>query len=160
MFRGSLIGVDVEQWDDHEREVVRHPGAAAVLTVTAEGSVLFVRQLREALRAPILEIPAGLVEPNEDPADTARRELEEETGYRATELERLGRVYTSPGYSDEVVHLFLATAEPAKTTEEGIELVAMAPEDAVAAVRDGRITDAKSVIALLLAADRLLAGPR
>jgi ADP-ribose pyrophosphatase len=153
-----LIRVDVERWGDNEREVVHHPGAAGVVTVTPEGNVILVRQLREALREPLLEIPAGILEPGEDPQDTARRELEEETGYRATRLDRLGRVHTSPGFADEVVHLFVADAERVGDTEDGMELVELAPGEAVAAVRDGRITDAKTAVALLLAADRLGAG--
>jgi ADP-ribose pyrophosphatase len=150
--------VEVEWWNDHEREIVRHPGAAAVVTLTPEGRVLFVRQIRESLRAPLLEIPAGIIEPGENPEVTARRELEEETGYRAGELERLGRVYTSPGFSDELVHLFFARVERVGRPEEGIELVARSPEEALAAVGDGEITDAKSAVALLLAEGRLAAG--
>jgi ADP-ribose pyrophosphatase len=159
VFHGSLIRVEVERWNDHERELVRHRGAAGVVAVSPEGTVVLVRQLREALRAPLLEIPAGVLEPGEQPEDTARRELEEETGYRARELDRLGRVYSSPGYSDEVVHLFVGHAEGSGSPEEGIELVHLAAGDALAAVRDGRITDAKTAVALLLAADRLPAGP-
>jgi ADP-ribose pyrophosphatase len=158
VFRGSLIRVEVERWNDHEREVVRHPGAAAVVTLTPDGRVLFVRQMRETLRAPLLEIPAGIMEPGEDPDATARRELEEETGYRAGELERLGRVYTTPGFSDEVVHMFFARVERVGRPEEGIELVDRSPEEALAAVRDGEITDAKTAVGLLLAAERLAAG--
>lgn len=158
MFRGSLIRVDVERWGDNEREVVHHPGSAAVVTVTPEGNVVLIRQLREPLREALLEIPAGILDPGEDPRETARRELEEETGYRAERLERLGRVHTSPGFTDEVMHLFVAEAKRVGDTEDGIELVELTPSEAVAAVRGGRITDAKTAVALLLAAGRLDAG--
>jgi ADP-ribose pyrophosphatase len=154
VFRGNLLRVEVERWaePDRIREVVHHPGAAAVLAVTPERRVVFVRQLREAVRESLLEIPAGVYdEEGESPEETARREVREETGYRVTSLQSLGRVYTTPGFSDERIDLYLAEVEPEAEPEEGVEAVEMAWDDAVTLAREGRIPDAKTAIAIFLA---------
>lgn len=155
VFHGRLIDVEVESWDAGEREVVRHPGACGVVALTHRGDVLLVRQLREAVRRELLEIPAGILEPGEDPRRCAARELAEETGYRATAVEPLGAVLSSPGFTDERIELFLAEAEPGGNPEPGVRVVPMPLADAVAAVREGRIVDAKTAVALLLARERL-----
>jgi 8-oxo-dGTP pyrophosphatase MutT (NUDIX family) len=163
VFRGRLIRVEVESWPAGEREVVRHPGACAVVALTAAGDVLLVRQMREAVRERLLEIPAGILDvPGEDGAACAARELVEETGYRASALEPLGRIYTTPGFTDERIELFMARAEPppgAPAPEHGVEVVRMPFPVAVRAAADGRIVDAKTVVALLLARDRSMAWP-
>lgn len=152
VFRGKLISVEVESWPGGEREVVRHPGACAVVAFTAGGEVVLVRQIREAVRESLLEVPAGILDvAGEDPAGCAARELLEETGYRAANVRPLGFIYTSPGFSDERIDLFVADAEPAAAAEDGIEVVLMPFEAALAAIRDGRIRDAKTAVALLLA---------
>jgi ADP-ribose pyrophosphatase len=154
VFRGNLLRVEVERWaePDRVREVVHHPGAAAVLAVTPERRVVFVRQLREAVRESLLEIPAGVYdEEGESPEETARREVREETGYRVTSLQSLGRVYTTPGFSDERIDLYLAEVEPEAEPEEGVEAVEMAWDEAVTLAREGRIPDAKTAIAIFLA---------
>lgn len=151
-FRGPLFRVEIEHWANPERrrDLVRHPGAAAVLPLTAEGRVVLVRQVREALREVLLEIPAGLYDvPGEDPEETARREVEEETGYRVVGIEILGRIHTSPGFTDEAIDLFRAEVEPAGKPEHGVEVVEMLPEEALAALGE-EITDAKTAVALLL----------
>lgn len=153
--RGRLLRLDVERWTDpdREREVVRHPGSVGILALTGAGHVILVRQLREAVRDRLPEIPAGIRDVRGEPREeTARRELREETGYRATDLEPLGRIHPSPGFSDEVIDLFRAQAEPEGRPEEGLEVITMPLEDAVKAVRAGRITDAKTAVAVLLAA--------
>lgn len=154
VFAGRLIRVAVEQWPAGEREVVRHPDGCVVVAFTPEGSVLLVRQSREAVRGDLLELPAGVRGPaDEGGAACAARELLEETGYRAVRLEPLGRFYSSPGFTDEALELFLAEAEPAgEPGEEGIEVVPMDFDQALRAVRDGRIADAKTALGLLLAA--------
>ncbi len=147
--------MEILRWPGKRRDVVRHPGAAAVLPMTARGSVVLVRQEREAVGEQLLEIPAGIYDvEGESPEDAARRELEEETGYRATRMEPLGRVHTSPGFTDEAIDLFAAEAEPAGRPERGIEVVEMPLEDAVRAVDRGEISDAKTALAILLAARR------
>lgn len=152
-FRGKLLRVEVEQWPVGEREVVRHPGACAVVALTEAGEVLLVRQIREPVREVMLEIPAGIYDvEGEDPAGCAAREVLEETGFRTREVEPLGTIYTSPGFTDERIDLFVARAEDAGGPgEEGVEVVRMPFTEALAGVRDGRIEDAKTVCGLLLA---------
>jgi ADP-ribose diphosphatase len=154
IFDGTLIRVVRETWPEGIRELVHHPGAAAVVPLLGD-EVLLVRQLRQSIRAMTLEIPAGILDrPGEPPSECAARELREETGHRAEDVRPLGLVHTSLGFTDERIELFTCRAVPEGEPEEpGIEVVPMAFADAVAAVRDGRITDAKSVAALLLAAD-------
>jgi ADP-ribose pyrophosphatase len=139
------------------REFVRHPGAAAVVPLK-EGAVLLVRQNRHAVGADLLEIPAGKLDvPGEDPADCARRELKEETGFVAGVLESLGVFYSSPGFTNERFHLFLATeleqVEPAPEHDGGepISIEWLRLEAAVDAVTTGKIADAKTALGLVLA---------
>lgn len=157
VFRGNLIRVEVERWPAGEREIVRHPGACGVVAFTDSGEVLLVRQMRESIRETLLEIPAGIYDvEGEDPLGCAARELLEETGYRTTDLEPLGTIYSSPGFTDERMDLFMARAEDAGGPgEEGVEVVRMPFSEAIESVRDGRITDGHTVAALLLARDRL-----
>jgi ADP-ribose pyrophosphatase len=156
VFRGRLLSVDAERWPSGEREVVHHPGACAVVARTADGEVVLVRQFREAVRRPLLEIPAGIFDvAGEDGAGCAAGELLEETGYRAVRLELLASIYTSPGFADERIELFLAEAErEGQPGEDGIEVVTMPLDQATQAIDDGWIVDAKTVVGLLLAAAR------
>lgn len=139
-------------------DLLKHPGAAAVVPFLDDGRVLLIRQYRYAAGGYLLEIPAGKLDPGEAPEACAARELEEETGYRAGRLEKLGVIWPSPGFTDERIHLFAAydlrLAEQCLEADEIIELVPMAFEAAVAGVRDGEIQDAKTGMALLLAAER------
>jgi ADP-ribose pyrophosphatase len=139
------------------RETVRHPGAAAVVAVR-EGAVLLVRQNRHAVGADLLEIPAGKLDaPGEGPAACAARELEEETGYRAGALEAMGVFYSSPGFTDERFHLFLATGlEPSgpPPDHDGDEPIAtewLPLDEAVEAIGNGGIVDSKTALGILLA---------
>ena len=148
----------------YEREVVHHPGAVAVVPVLDDGrTVVLVRQYRSALDALVLEIPAGKCDVDgEAPEVTAARELEEEVGCQAGSMERLGEIHNSPGFSDERVIIFLAerleegTASPHGIEEQHmvIEHVSLAQADQL--IADGHITDAKTVVGLLLARDKLL----
>jgi ADP-ribose pyrophosphatase len=160
VFRGTLLRVEVETWPVGVREVVRHPGACAVVALTPQGDVLLVRQYRQAIRRELIEIPAGIFDvEGEDPAGCAVRELLEATGYRVTELEPLGTIHSSPGFTDERLELFVARAErEGEPSEHGVEMLRMPFAAAVAAAEDGRITDAKSVAGLLLAKARLIHG--
>jgi ADP-ribose pyrophosphatase len=160
-FTGRLIRVQVESWNGHDFEVVRHPGAAAVLPVTSEGDVLLVRQFRPAIRRALTEIPAGILDVDrEDPLDCAARELFEETGYRHRSIEFLGGIYTSAGFVDEYIHLFEAWTgvDQEGSPEDGIEVLRRPLDDMVTAARAGRVRDAKTAVALLLAAARRSAG--
>jgi 8-oxo-dGTP pyrophosphatase MutT (NUDIX family) len=153
VFAGKLLRVAVESWPAGEREVVHHPGACAVVALTAEREILLVRQVREVVRERLLEIPAGIFDVDgEDPAGCAARELLEETGYRAVRMEPLGWVYTSPGFTDERIALFRADAVQAGASEDGIEVVRLPVAGGPEAIRDGRIRDLKTVAGVLLAA--------
>ena len=138
---------------EHVREVVRHPGAVAVLPLLNDGRVCLVRNYRAAVDEVLLELPAGTLEPGEDPAETARRELAEETGYRAGRIDPLASFYMSPGILDERMHLFAARSLVAGPTAleagEQIEPVLVTWEDALAMTSDGRIHDAKTLVGLL-----------
>jgi ADP-ribose pyrophosphatase len=159
-YRGSFLSVDVETWPGlGPQEIVRHRGAAAVLPVLPSGEVLLVRQLRPAIRDMLMEIPAGILDvEGEDALTCAARELFEETGHRHAAIEFLGGVYPSAGFSDEYVHLFIARArpEPDAPPEVGITLVREPLERLVVAARAGRVRDAKTALAVLLASGRPL----
>jgi len=136
-------------------ELIRHPGAAAVVALDSDGCVILVDQYRYATGGRMLEVPAGKLDAGEEPELCAVRELEEETGYRAGRLDPLGWIWTTPGFTDERIWLFLArdlvrhaaTPQP----DELLEVVRMPFDDAAAAARDGRISDSKSICALLRA---------
>ncbi len=140
-----------------ELDLVRHPGAAAVVPFLDREQILMIRQYRFATGGEILEIPAGKLDADETPEHCASRELLEETGYRAGRLEKLGAIWTSPGFTDEVIHLYAAfdleLAEQQLEPDEIIELVPMSLATAIETLRASPIFDAKSMTALLLAAD-------
>ncbi len=139
-----------------ELEVVRHPGATAIVAVTDEGEVLLVRQFRYATGEWLLEIPAGKLGRGEPPEACALRELEEETGHRAERLEPLGWIWTTPGFTDEKIWLYRATGLAATSqrlqADEVLSVVRLPLAEAVEKARSGEIRDAKSVCALFRAA--------
>ncbi|MCL6637457.1 MAG: NUDIX hydrolase [Alicyclobacillus sp.] len=136
-----------------DRDIVRHPGAVAILAEPVPGSVLCVKQFRPATEQWLLEIPAGKLEPGEPPEQCARRELAEETGYQADSWQALYSFYTSPGFADERITLFYATGLTPGTAQpdadEFVEVMTLTREQAAAAVAAGDITDAKTLVALL-----------
>jgi ADP-ribose pyrophosphatase len=135
------------------REVVEHAPCVAVVAVDDEDNVLLVRQYREALGKELLEIPAGGIDEGESPEAAVLREMQEETGYRPGKMVRLGGVYTTPGFCNEYLHLYLATnLTPARLYAEdtaGIEVVPVPLADIPALVASGKIEDSKSVAGLL-----------
>jgi ADP-ribose pyrophosphatase len=157
-FEGAVVRVEIEDWPGlPPYEVVRHPGAAAVLPILPSGEVLMVEQFRPAVRQTLTEIPAGILDVGgEDAFTCAGRELLEETGYRHAAMEFLGGYYSSPGFTDEYVHVFWArtAAEPEGRPGEGIEVVRMQFDRMIDAARGGRVRDAKTAVALLLAGGR------
>jgi ADP-ribose pyrophosphatase len=152
VFDGKRISVDVERWGGHEREIVRHPGAVAIVAVDAERRVTLVRQLREAARKPLLELPAGNREPGEEPLVTAKRELVEEAGLGGGEWRLAASFYSTPGFSDELVHVYIAVGvertERAPQEDEEIELVRV-PDGELESLLP-QIEDAKTLAGLLL----------
>lgn len=157
VFNGLVIDieqmeVEIGQRGRHTYQIIRHPGGAGVLPVHADGSISLIRQLRPAVAAVMLEIPAGRLSPGEGPSACASRELREETGITAAELIPLGTVCSSPGVFDEIVHLFAASgisqgaAQP--EADEEIEVLRLPLAEALQMASDGRISDAKTLAAL------------
>lgn len=141
------------------REIVRHPGAVAMVPLTPQGAVILVQQFRLPSGQVLLEIPAGTLKPGEDPALAARRELQEEIGLKPGRLTPLGGEFTAPGYTSEFIHLFLAEdlapAPLAVDDDEFLETVTLPLDEALRRVETGAIQDGKTIAALLLAARRL-----
>jgi ADP-ribose pyrophosphatase len=140
-------------------DIVRHPGAAAVVPFVSEHEVLLIRQYRHAAGGMLLEVPAGKLDAGEPPEACAVRELAEEAGQRAGRLVRTGAIWTTPGFSDERIHLFaafdLAPVPRSPDDDELIEVVRLPLAEALALVWSGALSDAKSALALLHAARQL-----
>lgn len=160
IFTGKVISLKVDDVTlpngaTSKREIINHPGAVAVIAITENNKILLVEQYRKALERSIIEIPAGKLEQGEEPIVTARRELEEETGYTTNDLKYIQTFATSPGFADEVIHLFVAKnlnklEVPVELDEdEFVELMEVTLEEAEAMVSDGKIYDAKTAFAVL-----------
>ena len=164
IYQGKVLDLSVDTVLFEEKavdmECIKHPGGAAVVPLLSDDAVVLIKQYRYVIGATIWEIPAGRLEPGENPQDCAARELEEEVGYRATELIKLTDCYSAPAYCTEVISIFLATGLlPGRQQLEGDELIEVATlplAEAVAMVVRGEITDAKTIIGLLLARNRSL----
>ena len=152
VYDGKLIDVVVERWGDHEREIVDHPGAVAIVAVDSQGMLTLVRQRREAVRARLLELPAGTLEAGETPLECARRELAEETGLTGGSWREAATFYTTPGFCRERMHLFFAEelerGEASPESDEELEVVRW-PTSAIA-TNVAVIEDAKTIAGLLL----------
>lgn len=163
VYTGRVINLDIDRVrfpDDStgELELIRHPGAAGVLPFLSdpEGpdpTILLIKQYRYAADGPLFEIPAGRLDKGEDPVACARRELLEEVGATAGRLERLTTIWTTPGFTDERIHLFwaadLSTGKHAREPDEFIEVVPTPVSKALTLIRDGVISDAKTVVGIL-----------
>jgi ADP-ribose pyrophosphatase len=151
-YDGKLIDVTVERWGEHEREIVEHSGAVAIVAVDASNSVVLVRQLREPARRELLELPAGTLDADEEPLASAKRELAEETGLTGGDWHHATSFWTTPGFCREQMHLFFAErveeGEQRHEDDESIELVRI-PLDELPSRLDG-IEDAKTLAGLLL----------
>jgi ADP-ribose pyrophosphatase len=157
--RGRLLAVEVLSWTDAdgravEREVVHHPGAVLIVPQLDDQHLVLVRNERVAVGRHLLELPAGALEPGEDPKAAASRELAEETGYRPGRIRALGEFYTSPGFCDELMRVFVAEQlqsvgqklEPG----ENLEVEVVARTEVMAMISDGRICDGKTIAAVLM----------
>ncbi len=135
------------------REIVEHDECVAVVAIDAEGNVLLVSQFRKAVEKELLEIPAGGIEPGEDPVTAVRRELREETGYLPRKVDRLGGFYSAPGFCTEYLYLYLATdlvLSPLQAEDtESIRLVRVPVSRITSLITSGAICDAKSIAGLL-----------
>jgi ADP-ribose pyrophosphatase len=163
IFRGRVVSLSVERHHlpdgrQADFEIVRHPGGAAVLPLLSADRVVLIRQFRPAVGCMVWEIPAGRLEPGESPEECVGRELQEEIGYRAGRLEKLGEMLTAVGFCDERLHLFLARdlipVERALEPDEYIEAVPMPIVQALGMLERGEISDGKTQLALLLAVRR------
>ncbi len=168
IFSGRVINLDIDRvrlktGQEVDLEIIRHPGAAAVVPLLGNAGsdprVVLIRQFRHAAGQTLWEIPAGVLEKGEQPRDCALRELEEETGARAGKIEHLSTIFTTPGFTDEKIHLFLATDIVMGTAtpedDEEIETVIKPLAEVLEMVSDGTINDSKTISALLLTRDRL-----
>ncbi|MDO0822947.1 NUDIX domain-containing protein [Desulfosporosinus nitroreducens] len=162
LFEGRMLRLDrdtVRLPNGHEstREVVRHPGAVGIIAILDQ-QVLLVRQYRYAIAQETLEIPAGKLDPQEPPLDCAVRELREETGYRGT-MEHISTFYTTPGFTDEVMHLFLARDlvwDPLTPDDDefiGVERISW--DEAVQRAKQNEFIDAKTILGILLVQGRM-----
>ena len=155
----SILDVRLPNGEQAKRELVRHPGAVAIVPLDDAQNVMLVRQYRMAAAKVMLEIPAGTLKPDEEPELCAERELQEEVGSRPGKLERIGGIYVAPGYTTEFIYLFLATdlqeSRLNMDDDEFIEVERVPLPEAVAMIERGEIIDGKSIAALLIVARRL-----
>ena len=160
IYEGKVVNlrIDTVELPDKKyskREIVEHPGAVGIITVTDDNCLILVKQFRKPIERFLLEIPAGKLEVNEEPRETANRELKEETGYSSNKMEYLMEFYTSAGFSNEKVYLFLATdlveGTPCPDSGEFIEVVKISIEDLLKMVDRGEIVDSKTIIGINLA---------
>jgi ADP-ribose pyrophosphatase len=157
IYKGRIVNLNLEtvtlpNGATVELEVIHHPGAAAVVPMKDERTVILIRQYRHAVGGYIYEIPAGKLHPGEDPLVCAQRELEEEIGYKAGILDHVTSAYTTPGFTDEVIHIYKATQLQQGTQNLGHdEVLAIAEfplEKTIAMIREGVIQDAKTIVGL------------
>jgi len=170
IYTGRVVRLDVDtvrfpDGSTGQLELIRHPGAAAIVPCVsdppgADPTILLIRQYRYATGGQLWEIPAGTLDPGEDPEASARRELLEETGVTAARLERLTSIWTTPGFTTEVIHLYLATGlttgEPSRERDEFIDVEPQPLSRVLELIRGGEIRDAKTVAAILYMAGFVL----
>jgi len=163
-YRGRAFDVRVDEVEfapgrTHRLDIVDHPGAVTVLALDDQAQIWFVRQYRHAVGKFLLELPAGTLKPGEDPALAANRELQEEIGMRAERLEEIATFYLAPGYSTELMHLYLATGlSPSTLEQDEDEMIAVEKVPVGAAwglIEAGELADAKSLVGVLAVARQL-----
>ncbi|MCT4606798.1 MAG: NUDIX hydrolase [Marinisporobacter sp.] len=164
IFEGKMINLRVDTVSlpgekEATREIVEHPGAVAVVPITEDNKIIMVKQFRKPVERILLEIPAGKIDKGEAPLVCAKRELKEETGYESKDIKFLFSFYTSAGFSNEVIHLYLAkdlvSGEACPDEDEYIELEYMKINELVKMIYDGKIKDSKTIMAILAVKDLL-----
>ena len=159
LYTGKVIQVDLEKFRatngvEIQREVIHHPGADCMLALNEEQGIYLVEQFRAPMKKKLLELPAGTLEPEENPEETAIRELQEEIGMRPNNIASMGGFYVAPGYCDEFVHLFICTdLEPSKLEgdiDEEIKVIEMSLAEAINAIEQSIIIDAKTICGILM----------
>lgn len=161
-YSGRKFGFDVNHLrlpngSEGDWECIRHPGGALAVPVTPDDKLVLLRQYRFAAQGRLLEFPAGTVEHDENPEDTIKREIEEETGYRAYSWHKLGQFFLAPGYSDEIIYAFLALdlekleMPPHQDDDEDMETILFTPQELEQAILAGEPVDAKSISSFFLA---------
>lgn len=165
IYKGKIVNlrIDTVELPDKKyskREIVEHPGSVGIIPITNDGRIILVKQYRKPVEKNLLEIPAGKIEINEEPKETALRELHEETGFIANKLEYLFEFYTSPGFSNEKMYLFAANElieeESEPEGDEYIEVLKIKIEDLINMVIRGEIIDSKTIIGILYAQSYLM----
>ncbi len=156
-FEGRLLQVKVDTVSlpngaTSTREYINHPGAVAILPITNDGKIVFVKQFRYPLGTVILEVPAGKLDPGEEPIVCAHRELSEETGYRAEHMEYLASIATTPGFTDEIIHLYVAKGLEQfimhPDADEFIETIEYTKEEVLQMIQEQKIFDCKTLVVL------------
>lgn len=164
IYEGKILSVRVDMVElpdkkYSKREIVEHPGAVAIVALTDDNEIVLVKQFRKATETVLFEIPAGKLEINEQPEECAIRELKEETGLEAKKIECVLDYYSSPGFTNEKIHIFIASelisgeAEPEE--DEYIDIVKISIDEALEMVNNGTIRDGKTIIGIFLAHSRL-----
>lgn len=160
VFHGRLLNLVVDtvrlpNGTITNREIVQHPGASAIVPILADGQVVLIRQFRKPTNEHLLEIPAGTLEHGEEPEHCAYRELTEETGFNAGKLRKLPPFYLAPGYSSEIIHIFIATDLTLKKNnledDEMLEVITLPFSEAIGLIDSGQIIDSKTIAGLLMA---------
>lgn len=164
IYKGKILNlrIDTVELPDKKyskREIVEHPGSVAIIPITDDGEIILVKQYRKAVENSLLEIPAGKLEINEEPKETAIRELKEETGIIAENLEYICEFYTSPGFSNEKIYLFIATGllkgTPNLDDGEYIEITKVQLEELANMIKKGEVLDSKTIIGTYMAIEYL-----
>ena len=159
IFKGRILDVRVDEvllpnGKTSTRELIKHPGAVAVIAVTDENKLVLVEQYRKPMEKALVEIPAGKLDAGENPRDCVVREMEEETGYACESIEHIISLYTSPGFADEIVHIYLAKGLSKKEDARGldedefVDLLEVTLEEALELIKEERIQDAKTAYAV------------
>ncbi len=153
VFDHQVDEIEYESGNKGIREIAIHPGGAVVVPVKDDGKIILVKQFRYPLKKKLIEFPAGKLEKGENPLVCATRELEEETGYKAKEIKKLGEIYTAPGYCTEILHIYSAIGlTPGKHNREegehGMEILEFSIDEIETMIINGEITDAKTIVGI------------